>query len=249
LTRSFSSQQIYNQVAVLNQRYAGTGFQFRLVGIDRWRQAYWFYYAGPNTVYQTQMKNYLRKGGKATLNVYSVGFVNIAQQVSLIGKSAITRGTACSRDSLSQGLLGYATFPWQVGNLRDDGIVLLYTAIPGGTKAGYTGGITLVHEAGHWLGVGFFSLQARGEPMRTRANVFDSFTTPSKTAAAAAAISSVTRPRRQSLLTAAPSAATRAQGFLVLMTSVSVDHFLDSIVDGAQSSSMHSGNYMDYTYD
>jgi hypothetical protein len=52
--------------------------------------------------------------------------------------------------------LGYATFPWQIDNLQDDGIVLPYTAIPGGTKAGYTRGIVLVHQVGHWLGVGFF---------------------------------------------------------------------------------------------
>jgi hypothetical protein len=58
--------------------------------------------------------------------------------------------------SISKGLLGYATFPWQVGTLWNDGIVLRYTAIPGGSEPGYTIGITLVHEVGHWLGVSSF---------------------------------------------------------------------------------------------
>ncbi|OQP61569.1 hypothetical protein A3860_32045 [Niastella vici] len=52
---------------------------------------------------------------------------------------------------LSQGYLGYATFP-NSGPAAEDGVVIKYTSLPGGT-APYNKGRTLVHESGH-----FFSL-------------------------------------------------------------------------------------------
>jgi hypothetical protein len=52
---------------------------------------------------------------------------------------------------LSQGYLGYATFP-NSSAAAEDGVVIKYTALPGG-NAPYNKGRTLVHETGH-----FFSL-------------------------------------------------------------------------------------------
>ena len=52
---------------------------------------------------------------------------------------------------LSQGYLGYATFP-NSSVPAEDGVVIKYTALPGG-NAPYNKGRTLVHETGH-----FFSL-------------------------------------------------------------------------------------------
>jgi len=46
-----------------------------LAGTIRTVKANWFNSAGPNTTEQTAMKNALRKGGQADLNVYTVGFV------------------------------------------------------------------------------------------------------------------------------------------------------------------------------
>lgn len=50
---------------------------------------------------------------------------------------------------LSQGYLGYSTFPAS-GPDAEDGCVIKYTSLPGGT-APYNVGRTLVHEAGHFF--------------------------------------------------------------------------------------------------
>lgn len=50
---------------------------------------------------------------------------------------------------LSQGYLGYATFP-NSSVAAEDGVVIKYTSLPGGT-APYNKGRTLVHETGHYF--------------------------------------------------------------------------------------------------
>lgn len=46
-------------------------------------------------------------------------------------------------------LLGWATFPTCNYNAQD-GIVALFSSLPGGTSAPYNLGDTVVHEFGHW---------------------------------------------------------------------------------------------------
>ena len=141
--------QIESSIDVLNTDYASCGVSFDIAGIDRTLNDTWFNEASPDTyVYpshgfvcsfcmvtnvrscspsQTAMKNQLRKGGANALNIYSVGFVN--------GSGA--------------GLLGYATFPWLYSDdPMDDGVVLRYSTVPGGTSAPYDMGRTLTHETG-----------------------------------------------------------------------------------------------------
>jgi hypothetical protein len=78
------------------------------------------------------MKKQLRQGGPSTLNVYTVGFNNDG----------------------ARGLLGYATFPATYSsNPDDDGIVLHYATLPGGSQEPYNKGQTLTHEVGHWVGL------------------------------------------------------------------------------------------------
>ncbi|KXN84751.1 hypothetical protein AN958_12178 [Leucoagaricus sp. SymC.cos] len=128
----FSDSQLNAQISVLNEAYAGSGLTFTSAGVDHTTNANWFNQVGPSSSLQTSMKSALRKGGVNALNVYTVGFVS--------GSGA--------------GLLGYSTFPSSyAGNPTDDGVVMLYSSVPGGSAAPYNLGQTLTHEAGHWLGL------------------------------------------------------------------------------------------------
>jgi len=94
--------------------------------------ANWFKNVGPETSTQTSMKNKLRKGDAAALNVYTVGF----------------------QSGNARGLLGYATFPSDYQSApKDDGVVVLYSSLPGGASAPFNLGQTLTHEVGHWVGL------------------------------------------------------------------------------------------------
>ncbi|KAJ6570048.1 metalloprotease [Mycena vulgaris] len=124
--------QIAAQVTVMNEAYAGSGITWVLGGTTRTVNAAWFNGVGPDSSLQTTMKNSLRTGGVADLNVYTVGFVS--------GSGA--------------GLLGYSTFPSSYsGAPKDDGVVMLFSSTPGGSTTHYNLGQTLTHEAGHWVGL------------------------------------------------------------------------------------------------
>lgn len=130
---ALSTQAINNQIAVLNQAFGGqtggvnTGYSFNLVAVDTTANNTW-YTAGPNTSAETQMKTALHRGGAADLNIYS--------------------------NNMGGGLLGWATFPWSYASApTKDGVVILYSSLPGGTAAPYNMGDTATHEVGHWLGL------------------------------------------------------------------------------------------------
>jgi hypothetical protein len=124
--------QITAQIDVMNVAYYPSGLQWQLAEITHTTNEGWFNNAGPDTDEQTAMKATLRKGGVADLNVYSVGF----------------------NSGAGAGLLGYATFPkWYQGAPYDDGVVILYSSVPGGSAVPYNLGQTLTHEAGHWVGL------------------------------------------------------------------------------------------------
>ncbi|HUQ05736.1 MAG TPA: zinc metalloprotease, partial [Kofleriaceae bacterium] len=118
--------QIANQISVLNSAYASTGWQFQLVSTDRTTNASWYACSGGTC--ETQMKNALRQGSADDLNIYS--------------------------NNMGGGLLGWATFPSSYNSQpKLDGVVLLYSSVPGGTAAPYNLGDTGTHEVGHWMGL------------------------------------------------------------------------------------------------
>ncbi len=51
---------------------------------------------------------------------------------------------------LSNGILGYATFP-ATGADNEQGVVIEYRSLPGGSFTAYNGGKTLTHETGHYF--------------------------------------------------------------------------------------------------
>jgi len=55
---------------------------------------------------------------------------------------------------LNGGLLGWATFPWELeGDVERDGVVMQCGTLPGGDATNFNFGKTAVHEIGHWLGL------------------------------------------------------------------------------------------------
>jgi hypothetical protein len=119
--------QIDSSIAVLNAAYANTPFRFSLVSVDRTTNATW-YTAGYGTSAETQLKNALRQGTADDLNVYT--------------------------NNMGGGLLGWATFPSSYASQpKMDGVMILYSSVPGGTAAPYNLGDTATHEIGHWLGL------------------------------------------------------------------------------------------------
>ena len=52
--------------------------------------------------------------------------------------------------ALSNNIVGYATFP-QDGSETEQGVVIDYRSLPGGSYSAYNGGKTLTHETGHYF--------------------------------------------------------------------------------------------------
>ena len=118
---------IDQQMKVLNDAFAASGFRFNLVSVDRTLNPAWFTMMY-GTVAETEAKSALHKGGSNALNMYSV--------------------------SPGGGLLGWATFPFEyAAQPTQDGVVILHSSMPGGSAAPYNLGDTATHEVGHWLGL------------------------------------------------------------------------------------------------
>lgn len=124
--------QIHDQIKVMNQDYNSTGISFNLVNISRIESEDMFLRVAPESEQEAGLKKVFRHGNASALNVYTVGLA----------------------EGDGRGLLGYATFPADFNsNPMNDGVVLLYSTMPGSSQPKYNMGRTLVHEAGHWAGL------------------------------------------------------------------------------------------------
>jgi hypothetical protein len=140
-----SDATIAQTLQLVNSFYQQIGLNFVLAAPPN-RVATTFPYVHgpyPDNNYERQLKNTLRRGGVADLNIYTAGYdINRVRATNYI-------------------LYGWATFPYQYrGNPQNDGIVYRYNFLPGVPvdQNGIGGprvntGKTMVHEVGHWLGL------------------------------------------------------------------------------------------------
>ncbi len=122
-----TKEQVQGQLDVLNRAFPGT--TFALYGdAPRYVDNSTWYNGCHRSNVESSMKTALRAGSAETLNIYSC--------------------------NLGQGLLGYATFPSNyTASPAKDGVVVLYSSLPGGSAAPYNLGDTATHEVGHWMGL------------------------------------------------------------------------------------------------
>lgn len=126
-TGGATTTMINNQISVLNAAYGSAGFSFVVAGTTTTNNSTW-YTATQGSTAERQMKTALRVGGSNTLNIYL--------------------------NNMGGGLLGWATFPSDYSRSPSmDGVVILYSSLPGGTAAPYNLGDTATHEVGHWMGL------------------------------------------------------------------------------------------------
>ena len=116
--------QINAQMAALNSAYRDMGYQFILQNINRVDNTYW----STSSEAELTMKINLAVNPASTLNIYTC--------------------------DLSSGLLGYSYLPSTFDESSFmNGVVVLYSSMPGGTAYPYDEGDTATHEVGHYLGL------------------------------------------------------------------------------------------------
>ncbi|KZV99913.1 metalloprotease [Exidia glandulosa HHB12029] len=88
----------------------------------------------PDSGSEQSMKQTYRKGDVNALNIYTVGFLDGAARWL--------------------GIYGYSTWPWDYASVSwNDGVVIKWSTLPGGTEEGFNLGKTATHEIGHWVGL------------------------------------------------------------------------------------------------
>ncbi|KAH6906436.1 metalloprotease [Coprinopsis sp. MPI-PUGE-AT-0042] len=122
-----SDEQIHAQMDVMNEAFDLAGFGWDLVNITRTINAEWFTKDfDSDTPLEKEIITSSRQGDAATLNVWSANIKDF----------------------------GWGRYPWRWEVEPEiDGVVIQYGTVPGGLMEEYNQGFTLVHEAGHWLGL------------------------------------------------------------------------------------------------
>jgi len=123
-----TATQIQDQISVMNAAFVNTPFKFNLTSVDTTVKRLWWYTLSLGSTAERAMKTALRRGTAKDLNIYTA--------------------------NPGGGLLGWATFPSSYARKpKDDGVVVKFSSLPGGTAAPYNLGDTATHEVGHWLGL------------------------------------------------------------------------------------------------
>lgn len=122
-----STADLTAQIAVLNGAFKASGFRFAIASIDDADDPAWFTMQ-PGTTAERGAKSSLVTSPETTLNFYTA--------------------------NPGGGLLGWASFAWELASKPEmDGVVILFSSLPGGTATPYDRGDTATHEVGHWLGL------------------------------------------------------------------------------------------------
>lgn len=124
-TGTVTDSDIAFQMTVLGSAFSD--WSFNLVDTTRTDNAAWAAMT-PGSAEERNAKAALHRGTAGTLNIYTA--------------------------NVGGGSLGFATWPWDYSGAPElDGVVLLYSALPGGTAAPYDLGRVAVHLVGHWMGL------------------------------------------------------------------------------------------------
>ncbi|KAI5359025.1 Putative peptidase M43, pregnancy-associated plasma-A [Septoria linicola] len=126
----YTRAQAEEQMRVMNDAYSSFGISFNTQAIDITVNNAWAA-AGQGSSAERQMKQNLRQGSYADLNLYFLS-------------------------DLGGGLLGFCYFPLARPTSSDrilDGCINLAGSLPGGDATNYDEGYTAVHESGHWFGL------------------------------------------------------------------------------------------------
>ncbi|KFX94790.1 hypothetical protein O988_06133 [Pseudogymnoascus sp. VKM F-3808] len=121
-----SATQIDNQVKVMNDNYAASGFQFTKAGADWTINTNW-----ASDGAELAMKKSLRKGTYKDLNIYFMYAIGGNLGYCYFPTSAATGSN----------------------DFYLDGCSILYSTAPGGSETNYNLGKTVTHEVGHWMGL------------------------------------------------------------------------------------------------
>ncbi len=124
-------RQLKAQIAMLNRIYAPTGLQFKTIDVDLHENPEW-YGLDVETDALSEMKSSLGKDSSHCLNIFTCEPAN--------------------------GILGIATFPWDLAQSAEiDGVVLHNASLPSASRPladwPFDLGMTAVHEIGHWCGL------------------------------------------------------------------------------------------------
>lgn len=132
-------EQIEAQIQALSDKF--DNLDFVLQGVDFTENNDWFS-MGLGSAEEWAAKSALSVDPAECLNIYSAG--------------------------LEGGLGGWAYFPWSwQAQTPLDGVVILYSAVPGGGLTNYEEGEICVHEVGHWGGL-YHTFQGRCTPLNDR---------------------------------------------------------------------------------